>query len=307
MEGGKRSRIQNLRPLPLASGTHGHGHHGSLQPENFASVDPSPGLISMRMDTSRDEITVDDSMNHSMDQSLPPSPATSTREGDMSVSDLTSIGFDSNMSSDLHSQGFLSDKSAAPSTPLKPREARDETDPLAALLREPQFRALLNIVKFMREQGSGAGAASARQKAGGKFKVLTAACSTMVTLALQRDVLSRASALRSFVAGIPAQVPFPHAATSAPLNTPDHASRPEHRTRTEAGWFSFADGSHWWGGVDAGGARRPRGATDRDEAARGARARLAHPPSPLPRGAPGHLAPVDCQGLFFLLLDCSRA
>ena len=140
MEGGKRSRIENLRPLPLASGTHGHGHHGSLQPENFASVDPSPGLISMRMDTFRDEITVDDSMNNSMDQSLPPSPATSTREGDMSVSDLTSIGFDSNMSSDLHSQGFLSDKSAAPSTPLKPREARDETDPLAALLREPQYR-----------------------------------------------------------------------------------------------------------------------------------------------------------------------
>ncbi|KAJ1493725.1 hypothetical protein T484DRAFT_1767779 [Baffinella frigidus] len=205
---GKRSKMESLRPLPVL-GSRIHGHHGSLLAQNFASVDPSPGAISVRMepvDTFREEITVNDSMNNSMDQSLPPSPATSTREGDMSVSDLTSIGFDSNMSSDWQSQGFLSDKSAAPSTPLKPRESRDETDPLAALLREPQYRALLNIVKFMREQGSGAPAASARLKAGGKFKVLTAACSSMVTLALQRDVLSRASALRSFVAGIPAQV-----------------------------------------------------------------------------------------------------
>jgi hypothetical protein len=76
-------------------------------------------------DMVREEVLLRESLDRSMDDYLPPSPAISTKagEGDMSVSDLTSIGFDSNMSGDFQMM---------PSTPLKSaRGGQDENDPLS--------------------------------------------------------------------------------------------------------------------------------------------------------------------------------
>ena len=155
--------------------------------------------------------------------------ASSMADADMSVmsaSDLTSIGFDSTVDCDTDAmletpvrnpdrhrdaasnmgggggkggggEGGLSSGAGA---------AGDVTDLLSGLLRAPIQRGLMLLIEFMNAQGTGMHADEARSGLAGRHHILMERCSEMATLALKRDVLSRAAALRGLVSKVPAMV-----------------------------------------------------------------------------------------------------
>ena len=80
------------------------------------------------------------------------------------------------------------------------------TDLLSGMLHAPTQRGLLLIIDFMKAQGGGVNADAARARSSQQLRVLLSRCSEMATLAMKRDVLSRAAALRALIARIPAMV-----------------------------------------------------------------------------------------------------
>jgi len=95
--------------------------------------------------------------------------------------------------------------------------ARDVADLLSELMRAPVRRGLLLLIDFMnaQERARAAGAASGGEPAGHggsrwreQYSSLLARCSEMALLALKRDVLSRAAALRAVTAKIASKVNF---------------------------------------------------------------------------------------------------
>ncbi len=195
------SRLKDLQPLPkLRVGN----ANGGAQPFAMHSLSAMPAT----------------------ERSLPGSPnsAMSMADADMSVmsaSDLTSIGFDSTV--DCDTADIIAE------TPVRGgggargganRRADGDAgngggggdaagagaDVLTGMLRAPIQRGLLLIIDFMKAQGGGANANAARSRSSRQLQVLLARCSEMATLALKRDVLSRAAALRALIARIPAMV-----------------------------------------------------------------------------------------------------
>jgi hypothetical protein len=135
----------------------------------------------------------------------------------MSASDLTSIGFDSTVDADAaeiisepHGRGAGgADRrvnGGAGGGGGGGAAAGAVTDLLSGMLHAPTQRGLLLIIDFMRAQGGGAHADAARARSSQQLRVLLARCSEMATLAMKRDVLSRAAALRALIARIPAMV-----------------------------------------------------------------------------------------------------
>ena len=140
----------------------------------------------------------------------------------MSASDLTSIGFDSTADADAAEiiseppgRGFGGGTQGGADRRVNGgaeggggggAAAGAVKDLLSGMLHAPTQRGLLLIIDFMKAQGGGANADAARARSSQQLRVLLARCSEMATLAMKRDVLSRAAALRALIARIPAMV-----------------------------------------------------------------------------------------------------
>jgi hypothetical protein len=195
------SRLKDLQPLPKLRV--GNATGGAPPPSAMHSWSAMPAT----------------------ERSLPGSPNSSMADADMSVmsaSDLTSIGFDSTVDCDAADiiaetpvrggggarggANRRSDGDAGSGGDGGATAAGAGADLLTGMLRAPIQRGLLLIIDFMKAQGGGANADAARARSSRQMQVLLARCSEMATLALKRDVLSRAAALRALIARIPAMV-----------------------------------------------------------------------------------------------------
>ena len=196
------SRLKNLQPLPKLRVGNSDGAPPPTVAHSWAGVPTT-------------------------DRSLPGSPNSSMADADMSVmsaSDLTSIGFDSTVDADAAeiiseppgrgvaggggAQGGAdrSVNGGAGGGGGRGAAAGAVTDLLSGMLHAPTQRGLLLIIDFMKAQGGGVNADAARARSSQQLRVLLSRCSEMATLAMKRDVLSRAAALRALIARIPAMV-----------------------------------------------------------------------------------------------------